>query len=112
MAFNAKWGMAMAAAVVVVFTALQLIFPAVSAAQNSPRDPNVIYAKICAYCHGHNVGPLIRGRHLPADMVTQFVRQGSNAMPAFRQTEISDVELAALSRWIERSAPDPKEHGR
>ena len=30
----------------------------------APRAPDYLYARTCGYCHGHNVGPIIRGRAL------------------------------------------------
>lgn len=76
-----------------------------------PRAPEQIYAETCGYCHGRNVGPVIRGRALPAAVVRSFVRMGPNAMPAFRPTEITDEELEALALWIQQSDADPEEHG-
>lgn len=76
-----------------------------------PRPPEAVYAKVCGYCHGHNVGPVIRGRSLPPEMIRHLVRSGMGAMPPFRPTEITDAELAALADWISRSKSDPKEHG-
>jgi mono/diheme cytochrome c family protein len=75
------------------------------------RGPEEIYAKTCGYCHGKNVGPVIRGRKLPSAAVTHIVRNGQNGMPSFRQTEITKTELAALSRWISKSKADAKEKG-
>ncbi len=77
-----------------------------------PRPPEKIYATNCAYCHGHNVGPIIRGRKLPPELIDYMVRNGNGAMPAFRPTEITPTELAALAKWVSRSAGAPKEHGR
>lgn len=82
-----------------------------AAAKSAPRPPEKIYASTCGYCHGHNVGPVIRGRGLPPETITAFVRKGQGAMPAFRQTEISDTELKALADWLQASKADPKEHG-
>ncbi|WP_408590738.1 c-type cytochrome [Novosphingobium sp.] len=76
-----------------------------------PRTPEQVYSSTCAYCHGANVGPVIRGRALPAAMVEMTVRQGRNAMPAFRPSEISPAELHGLAQWIEASPADPKEKG-
>ena len=76
-----------------------------------PRDPQFIYSRVCGYCHGHAVAPLIRGRNLPPQLVEYFVRHGQGAMPAFKPTEITDQELAALARWLSTSEADPKEHG-
>lgn len=76
------------------------------------RSPQKVYASTCGYCHGTNVGPIILGRKLPADYVQQMVREGRNAMPAFRPTEVSPEELAALSKWIEQAPANPQEKGK
>lgn len=75
------------------------------------RPPEKVYAVTCGYCHGHNVGPIIRGRQLPPETVEYFVRHGNGAMPAFRPTEISNAELKALALWISQAPIDAKEHG-
>jgi mono/diheme cytochrome c family protein len=75
------------------------------------RAPEEIYAKTCGYCHGRNVGPVIRGRALPAEAIVRQVRHGQNGMPAFRPTEITTSELDALAKWISTSKADPKEMG-
>lgn len=76
------------------------------------RAPEVTYAKVCGYCHGRNVGPVILGRKLPADMTKLIVREGRNGMPAFRPTEISNAELDALATWISTAPPRAGEHGK
>lgn len=76
-----------------------------------PRAPEAVYAKTCGYCHGQHVAPIIRGRGLPPELITLYVRRGQRAMPAFRPTEISDSELAMLAKWINASKADPKEKG-
>jgi mono/diheme cytochrome c family protein len=75
------------------------------------RPPEAVYAKTCGYCHGANVGPVILGRALPGDVIKQRVREGQNAMPAFRQTEITNAELDKFAAWISASKADAKEHG-
>lgn len=75
------------------------------------RPPEALYAKTCGYCHGKNVGPVIRGRALPADTIKAIVRKGQNGMPAFRPTEITRAELDKLAAWISASEADPKEKG-
>ena len=82
------------------------------AAPSAPRAPETVYATNCGYCHGHNVGPIIRGRKLPPQLIEYMVRNGNGAMPAFRPTEIAPAELTALARWISRSEADPREQGR
>lgn len=78
----------------------------------APRAPEVVYAKVCGYCHGRNIGPILLGRKLPADMVSLVVREGRNGMPAFRPTEVSNAELAALAKWISTAPPRPEENGK
>jgi hypothetical protein len=80
-------------------------------ATSTQRPPEKVYAVTCGYCHGANVGPVIRGRNLPAAYVVTMTRNGRGAMPAFRPTEITHAELASLSRWIEASPADLKEQG-
>ncbi|MCW1986939.1 mono/diheme cytochrome c family protein [Novosphingobium capsulatum] len=62
-----------------------------------------VYARTCAYCHDHGVGPVITHRGLDPAVVRLMVRHGGLAMPAFRPTEISDAELAAVSAMLEQS---------
>ena len=76
-----------------------------------PRGPEYIYDRTCGYCHGHNVGPIILGRGLPPEVIETFVRRGNGAMPAFKPTEITDAELAALADWISQAEADEAEHG-
>ncbi|AKH44128.1 mono/diheme cytochrome c family protein [Altererythrobacter atlanticus] len=76
------------------------------------RPPEFIYDRTCGYCHGHNVGPILKGRELPAESIEYFVRHGNGAMPAFKPTEITPSELAALARWISDAPADPQEKGR
>jgi mono/diheme cytochrome c family protein len=75
------------------------------------RSPTKTYASVCAYCHGHNVGPIILGRHLAGDTIRTMVREGRNGMPAFRPSEISPAELDALAVWISKAPGNPMEHG-
>lgn len=89
-------------------TALAAASPA---ATTAPRPPEAIYAKTCGYCHGQHVAPIIRGRGLPPEIIEQYVRTGPRGMVAFRPTEISDVELKALAKWLNASKADPKEKG-
>ncbi len=75
------------------------------------RTPEVLYAKTCGYCHGKNIGPVIRGRALPVASIAAIVRKGQNGMPAFRPTEITRSELDKLTKWISVSKADPAEKG-
>lgn len=75
------------------------------------RTPDVVYAKTCGYCHGRNVGPILLGRKLPVDYISMTARAGRNGMPAFRPTEITPTEMAALAKWISKSKANKQEHG-
>lgn len=58
------------------------------------------YAKVCAYCHEANVGPVIKGRNLDVDYIRHMVRYGNRAMPSFRPTEIDDETLTQIARLV------------
>lgn len=106
---NSKW----AAAVV---AAGSLLSTAVASADAPPsataRTAEKVYADSCGYCHGRNVGPVILGRALPVPAIAAIVRAGLRGMPAFRPTEISDAELAAVAAWVSASSVNPQEHGK
>ncbi len=87
-------------------------FSTAASADDPDRAPEFIYKRTCGYCHGHNVGPIIRGRKLDPKTIEYFVRNGNGAMFAFKPTEINDRELKALAIWINKSAADPKEKGK
>jgi mono/diheme cytochrome c family protein len=91
-------------------------------AQNASTAPtpggNAVYEKWCAPCHA--AGPFhagtaglqikYKGSNEPAVLVERtdltpvlvkfYVRNGSNAMPPFRKTEISPAELDALANFL------------
>ena len=99
-----------------VVLSVLLLLPAASLADAppsaTPRAPAKVYAAICGYCHGANVGPIILGRSLAPELISTLVRNGKNAMPAFRPTEISDAELSAVATWVSTSTANPEEKGR
>lgn len=82
-------------------------------------DPT--FDKWCAHCHrsglymagtlglqvkykGTSVPALLEQRtDLTPEIVKTFVRHGSNSMPPFRKTEISDAELDALAKYLSKS---------
>lgn len=83
----------------------------------APNVGQLTYDKWCAPCHapgaqhpgtqaldalykGSKPGALIQRTDLTAPIVKQFVRKGVSVMPPFRKTEISDVELDALSAFL------------
>ena len=74
--------------------------------------PEGIYSRTCGYCHGKDVGAVILGLHLPAELIELTVRTGRGAMPAFRQTEISDADLKLLSEWVLNSSAEPRDSGK
>ncbi|MCL4184578.1 MAG: cytochrome c [Burkholderiaceae bacterium] len=59
-----------------------------------------VYDKVCGYCHESGVGPVIRGRELPAEYIRYVVRHGNRAMPSFRPSEIGDDALAEVVRLV------------
>lgn len=62
-----------------------------------------VYNKVCAYCHEANVGPVITGRNLMPEFISAVVRNGNRAMPAFRESEISDAALAGVVQLVSTS---------
>lgn len=67
-----------------------------------------VYDKVCGYCHEANVGPVITGRNLLPDYIRVVVRNGNRAMPAFRESEISNAALAEVVKLVSTSAPGAK----
>ena len=67
------------------------------------KDGPEVYSKVCAYCHEHGVGPVLRSRALPPVYIRTVVRNGNRAMPAFRATEIDDESLAKLAEYISKN---------
>ncbi|ARO87812.1 cytochrome C [Nitrosospira lacus] len=67
------------------------------------KDGAEVYAKVCGYCHDAQVGPVIRGRALPAAYIHAVVRNGNRAMPAFRPSEIDNQSLAKLAEYISKN---------
>ena len=70
------------------------------------KDGAEVYAKVCALCHETKVGPAIRGRGHDPLYVRLIVRNGSRAMPAFREAEIDDHTLEQLAEYVSKSAAD------
>ncbi|KIO49515.1 cytochrome c [Nitrosospira sp. NpAV] len=67
------------------------------------KDGTEVYAKVCGHCHETKVGPVIRGRHLPAAYVRTIVRDGLRAMPSFRSSEIDDTSLEKVAEYISKN---------
>jgi hypothetical protein len=87
-----------------------LCVPATAGGQSAGqwRGPEHMWGATCGYCHDEGVGPQLRGRKLPAEVIPPIVRQGLPGMPSFHPSEIDDKELVALARWIAGSAPPAK----
>lgn len=73
---------------------------AAAQAANQWRGPQHIYDSTCVYCHETGVAPRLKGRGLPEAFVRLRLRRGYGAMPAFRPSEISPADAAALARWL------------
>ncbi len=58
------------------------------------------YEKVCAKCHEAGIGPAIKGREFPEMTYMVIVRNGFNAMPAFRVTDIDDETLKDLASYL------------
>lgn len=86
-----------------------------------------VYAHWCAPCHAAEPGlagtmsleakyegrvpaALENRTDLTPDLIAYFVRNGVAWMPPFRPTEISDTELAALSRYLTAPLDDRGSH--
>jgi mono/diheme cytochrome c family protein len=79
--------------------------PALAQAQAAGewRSPQHIFKQTCAFCHGTGVGPELRGRQLPPEYISYVMLNGLRAMPAFRPTDFSPAEVAALAKMIHES---------
>jgi mono/diheme cytochrome c family protein len=89
-----------------VFRAIAVV-AAITAASSASADSSgkwqssqEVYDKVCSYCHEADVGPVIRGRNLLPGYIKTVVRHGNRAMPAFRETEISDAMLADVVKLV------------
>jgi mono/diheme cytochrome c family protein len=58
--------------------------------------------------HGSVPAALEQRTDLTPEIVAHFVRNGVNAMPPFRKTEITDSELDALSAYLARNGAGSK----
>ena len=91
-------------------TACLLALTTIALPVHAERSAQQVWADTCSYCHSNGIGPELRGRQLPPAMVQAFARYGVRQMPAFRESEISDAELATLATWLnQQPAPVQKE---
>jgi (+)-pinoresinol hydroxylase len=105
---------------------LMLCFGAASSAfAGAPAKPGhsageAVFTRWCSHCHitgrgnpgteslqvkygGKIPAALLERTDLTADGYALFVRQGVLSMPPFRKTEITDVELKALTEYLARN---------
>ena len=61
------------------------------------------YEKTCAKCHEAGIGPVIKGRGFPPQTYMIIARNGMNAMPAFRVTDIDDATLEDLANYLSKT---------
>lgn len=54
----------------------------------------------CLKCHGTGVGPDLRLQQFTYETIHYVTRHGLNAMPSFRESEISDEELHAVADYL------------
>lgn len=74
-----------------------------SQSANDWQSGEEIFGKICHYCHTQGVGPVLTGRNLPPVYFTTIARNGLNAMPAFRPTELSAEDLEKVAEFLSQS---------
>ena len=72
----------------------------------APADGQALYERLgCAGCHGvageGGAGPAFGKGELPTNQVTQVIRNGKGAMMAYKSGVLSDVELAAVLRFVQ-----------
>ena len=108
-----------AAALALIASIIALGCQTASAQQlaGTPRATDPTFEKWCSHCHrsglymagtlglqrkynGSKPALLEERDDLTVEAVKAFVRHGSNSMPPFRKTEISDAELDALARYL------------
>ncbi|MGZ8096498.1 MAG: c-type cytochrome [Methylosarcina sp.] len=82
--------------------------PALAQDDGQWKSGEDIYAKVCGYCHEVGVGPVIKGRQLPAEYISMRVRRGPGAMPAFSVSFIDDKALQNLANYLSQSAAPKK----
>ena len=75
-------------------------------AASAPADDQALYEKFgCAGCHGAagegGAGPALNKAELPADKVSQVIRQGTGTMMGYKVSSMSDAELAAVTLFTQ-----------
>jgi len=77
----------------------------VSLAFGADRSGEQVFHDTCYLCHTTGVSPSLTNQPLPFETLLYMVRHGSNGMPAFRPTEISDKELRNLADYLASLQP-------
>jgi (+)-pinoresinol hydroxylase len=92
---------------------------AAAPAHAADRSGAALFAYHCAACHAAGPGHpgtaalayrdkgaepavLTERTDLTPELIAYVIRNGINAMPYFRKTEISDRDIASLSAWLVR----------
>ncbi|WP_108259439.1 c-type cytochrome [Mangrovicoccus ximenensis] len=79
------------------------VTPATEAAAALPpgdRSGARLAQNTCLQCHGTGVAPDLRLQQIDYQTLHHVTRQGLNAMPSFRETEISDAELREVWEFL------------
>lgn len=101
----------------IFMASLTLLGPGTSAVAAGGDPGEQVYKRWCVHCHAAGRGNpgtaslqtkyrnekpavLLDRTDMTPEFVTLAVRQGVMSMPPFRKTEITDTELAALSKWL------------
>ncbi len=79
--------------------------PDPGSAAAAPANDQALYEKFaCAGCHGAagegGAGPALNKAELPADQVSQVIRNGKGTMMAYKPGVLSDAELATVVRFV------------
>ncbi|MBW6418794.1 cytochrome c [Celeribacter sp. PS-C1] len=83
--------------------------PAAAAEMQGDRTGARLAQNTCFQCHGTGVGPDLRLQKLEFETLRHVTRHGLNAMPAFRESEISDDELRQVAAYIASLRVEPGE---
>ena len=102
---------------IIVMSLLAMSAWAANAAAAESDLGKQVYERWCVHCHAPGRGNpgtqslqvkyqgkipavLLERTDITPAFITLTVRQGTMSMPPFRKTEITDEELAALSKWM------------
>ncbi len=90
-----------------IMVTLVLFSGTLACAESNWKNAQEAYTKVCAYCHNIGVGPdsvkIVFDKESVgsrAESIIYTVRNGLNAMPAFRKTEIDDKTLKEMAEGL------------